>query len=150
MNLDELREAMRLRNRAEILAKNAKEEVKELMPPSLDGKKSMIGKLKFQSKNYYEHVDFMYDVLKRFDSTDVPLLIGSALHKLTLKHDTETDFCYETIMSDMFKNTRNYILVSRRARPQDRRASSRQRVHRRALLGSTLVWQAVEACLQPH
>ena len=48
--------------------------IAELRGPTLEGCKSTVPKLKDGSSAFYDHVDFLYKVLKRFDTTDVPLL----------------------------------------------------------------------------
>ena len=70
-----MRETMNKHNEFERRVTELEEQIARDAPPTLDGKHSKIGKLKFQSKNFYEHVDFLYSTLRRFDSTDVPLLV---------------------------------------------------------------------------
>lgn len=87
----------------------------KLTPPSLDGCKTAIPKLKDQSTAFYDHVDFGFRWLRRFDTTDVPLLTSAVLHKLALERREEegADFTWFTLMSKGFKAARERLLHER-------------------------------------
>jgi hypothetical protein len=86
--------------------------IADLRGPTLDGCKTAIPKLKEGTQNFYDHVDFGYKWLRRFDSADVPLLTGAVLRKLARERQEEegADFCYHTMMTNAFKSARDELL----------------------------------------
>ena len=93
-------------------AREKQKELDKIAPPSLEGKRSAIGKLAYQGTPFYEHVDFLYQVLNRFESSDVPLLTTTVLRKLSRERE-DYDFCWRTLMTDGFKSAREALLHER-------------------------------------
>ena len=67
---EELRQTKNYRNNALNTVTQLKEELDKIKPPSLDGRRTSIPKLKdHTAKTFYEHVDLIYRNLRRYDST---------------------------------------------------------------------------------
>lgn len=107
--LEEKQVAYRHRNSECASQKRLKEEVEMLTPKSLDGLQHNIGKLTPQSTAFYAHVKFGVDWLKRFELSDVPLLLTTVLKQLGLAKGV--DLRWETLMSDGMKTARNALLL---------------------------------------
>jgi hypothetical protein len=79
----ELAQTKRWRRAADNRAAALEEELRLLRPPTLDGRNSEIGKMKdHTSKNFYEHVDFLWRCFKRYDQADITALNVATLNKL--------------------------------------------------------------------
>ena len=70
-----------------------------------------IGKLKHGIQSFYDHVDYGYEWLKRFNPLDVPALIVAILKKLG--RDANVDYCRKTLMADGMKSARSALLKTR-------------------------------------
>ena len=115
-SIDELSERLRVATNNwtyyQLRMNELKHELDKAAPPSLDGKRTAVGKLVFQGTPFYEHAEFLYHVLNRFDSSDIPLLITTVLRKLSRERE-DTDFCWRTMMTDGFRSAREALLHSR-------------------------------------
>ena len=105
---DQLRVQTNLRNSAEAKVKELKEELKDLKPPTLDGKRSTIGKLKPQGSPFYDHVGEFYKFLVRYDEDDVVPLVISTLGKVG--REKQRDLVYELIVSEGVCSAREALL----------------------------------------
>ena len=83
--------------------------IKDAEPPTLDGKRSAIAKLKSHaSKNFYEHAGFLKDCLLRFDSEDIAALWVTTLS--LVEKDRGVDFHRPVLKSNGFRSaTREMI-----------------------------------------
>ena len=86
---DELAQAQLCRQTAERRQRELEKELRELQPPSLDGCKSAVPKLKPKSDAFYQHVAFGARWLARFDVADVPALLASVLGKVGRDKDVD-------------------------------------------------------------
>lgn len=100
--------ALRHRNSEMAEIKRLEEELKEAKGPSLHGLSSKIGKLNRKGSAFYEHVQFGYDWLKRFDLQDIPPLIIAVLKKVG--REKEQDLCWKTIMDTGMASARDALL----------------------------------------
>ena len=89
--------------------KEVKQELKDALPPTMDGKANAIPRLKPNSHAFYEHVKFGVDWLRRFHVLDVPMLLVATMK--SLGREKETDVCRETMMHDGMRTTRNTLLT---------------------------------------
>ena len=87
----ELGEARSYRNSADERVRALEKEIDDVAPPSLHGRCASIKKLAHGSNAYYDHVDFLYKCLRRFDSDDVTALWVAALKKLQLEREEKND-----------------------------------------------------------
>ena len=88
--------------------KRLEEELKVVQGPSLHGLSSKIGKISGKGGRFYEHVQFGYDWLKRFDIQDIPPLIVAVLKKIG--RERNEDLCWKTIMDNGMASARDALL----------------------------------------
>ena len=105
---NELRLAMNNRNYYESVAERYKKELKLLRPPSHDGRRDAINKLKDQSSNFYDHVEYICSVFRRYDVNDVPTLATAVLAKLG--REKQTDLSFATLITSGMKSARETLL----------------------------------------
>ena len=110
----ELRNALDVRNSIQHAAQDVKKELEDLQP-TLAGRSTTIAKMAAGDSTFYEHVEFGYKWLRRFDSADVPNLITAILRKLSRDRQEEdgSDFCYRTLMTNGMKHARDALLLDR-------------------------------------
>ena len=145
---NELRETQNRRNYFERCAEDLKSQVKELTPPTLSGRQSKIPKLKEQSTAFYDQAEFICKVMRRYDPSDVPLLITAMTNKLGREH--KTDLSFATIVHRHVGHEGSARGAAAWARAKDRQAFERERVHPRPLLTPTVGGQDVQASVRPH
>ena len=105
----ELRDANNDRNYWKREKERLDGELKAAAPPSLNGKRSKIAKLKsHHSKNFYEHACFLKECLQRFDSEDIAALWVTTLS--LVEKDRSVDFHRPVLKSNGFRSvTREMI-----------------------------------------
>ena len=104
-----MRETRNCRNKYANKVTQLKEELDKIKPPSLDGRHTSIPKLKdHTSHTFYNHVDFIYRDLRRFDSSDIAALTSAAVNKLS-RERTE-DFARGLLCAPGLKSAREVLL----------------------------------------
>ena len=81
-------------------------QIAEMTPPSLDGLSSKIGKLNHASSAFYEHVDFGYRWLRRFDHGDTAAVAAAAVRKVQREEQPEGDLMSALLGSSWAKTAR--------------------------------------------
>jgi hypothetical protein len=106
---EELRQTKNYRNNALNTVTQLKEELDKIKPPSLDGRRTSIPKLKdHTAKTFYEHVDLIYRNLRRYDSSDIAALTSAAVNKLS--RERKEDFAQGLLRAPGLKSARDTLL----------------------------------------
>ena len=106
---DELRETRNCRNKYANQVTQLKEELNKIQPASLDGRSTSIPKIKSHtSQAFYNHVDFIYRSLRRFDSSDIAAVTSAAVNKLS--RERKEDFAGGLLRAPGLKSAREVLL----------------------------------------
>ena len=103
---EEKQVALDHRNAEQARLKELDKELERLRPPTLDGKKGEIPRVK--ERQLFNHAEFGVKWLKRFHVLDIPPLIISVLKQVG--REKETDLCRATLMADGMATARNELL----------------------------------------
>ena len=103
---EEKQVALDHRNAEQARLKELDKELERLRPPTLDGKKGEIPRVK--ERQLFNHAEFGVKWLKRFHVLDIPPLIISVLKQLG--REKKTDLTWATLMHDGFKTARSALL----------------------------------------
>ena len=98
--------ALHNRNNEQARMKELDKELDRLRPPTLDGKKGEIPRVK--QTQLFKHAEFGVKWLKRFHVLDIPPLIISVLKQVG--REKQTDLTWATLMHDGFKTARSALL----------------------------------------
>ena len=98
--------ALRHRDSEYARMKELEKELDQLRPPTLDGKKSEIPRVK--QSQLFKHAEFGVKWLKRFHVLDIPPLILSVLRQVG--REKQTDLTWATLMHDGMKTARSALL----------------------------------------
>ena len=94
------------RNAEQARMKELDKELERLRPPTLDGKKGEIPRVK--QTQLFKHAEFGVKWLKRFHVLDIPPLILSVLRQVG--REKQMDLTWATLMHDGFKTARSALL----------------------------------------
>ena len=87
--------------------KEVKQELKNALPPTMDGEANSLPRLKPNSDAFYEHVKFGVQWLSRFNILDVPMLLVATMK--SLGREKNADVCHETMMHRGMRTTREKL-----------------------------------------
>ena len=106
----DLRTANNFRSSLKARVAELEDEVRKLTPPTLAGLSSHIAKLNHKSSAFYDHVDFGYRWLRRFDPTDVAAVAAAAVRKVQREEKPEVDIMKELLGSIWAETARKTLL----------------------------------------
>ena len=106
---EELRQTKNYRQADRNTVTQLKEELDKIKPHSLDGRSTSIPKIKSHtSQAFYNHVDFIYRSLRRFDSSDIAAVTSAAVNKLS--RERKEDFAGGLLCAPGLKSAREVLL----------------------------------------